>query len=58
MDTGHDRETIHETVEKQRAYFRSGETLDVKWRIAQLKKLKQAVLDYQDELSEALHEDL
>ncbi len=58
MDTGYDRETIHETVEKQRAYFRSGETLDVKWRIAQLKKLKQAVLDYQDELSEALHEDL
>ena len=52
------QETIHGIVETQRAYFRSGETLPVAWRIEQLKKLKQAVLDRQDLLSDALREDL
>lgn len=52
------QETIHEIVEAQRAYFRSGETLDTAWRTAQLKKLRQAVLDREDLLCDALHEDL
>ncbi|MBR5942393.1 MAG: aldehyde dehydrogenase family protein, partial [Clostridia bacterium] len=52
------QESVHETVEKQRAFFRTGATLDVKWRIAQLKKLKQAVLDNKQMLQEALYEDL
>ena len=52
------QETIHGIVEAQRAYFRSGETLDVAWRTAQLKKLKQAVLDREDLLCAALNEDL
>ncbi len=51
-------ETIHAIVEKQRAYFRSGATLDVKWRIEQLRKLKKAVLDHQEMLEDALKEDL
>ena len=42
------QEKIHGIAEAQRAYFRSGETLDVAWRTAQLKKLKQAVLDRED----------
>ena len=32
-------EKIHDTVEKQRSFFRTGKTLDVSWRIEQLKKL-------------------
>ena len=52
------QEKIHGIVEAQRAYFRSGETLDVAWRTAQLKKLKQAVLDREDLLCAALNEDL
>ncbi len=51
-------EQIHEIVRNQRAYFRTGATLDVKERIAQLKKLKQAVIDRTEELETALYEDL
>ena len=52
------RETVHEAVEKQRSYFRTGETLDVDFRIRQLKKLRQAVLEHRSELEAALYEDL
>ena len=52
------QQTIHEIVEKQRAFFRTNATLDVGWRKEQLKKLKQAVIDYQAELEAALYEDL
>ena len=52
------QETIHETVEAQRRFFRSGATLDVGWRIEQLKKLKAAVQAREKELLAALHEDL
>lgn len=51
-------ERIHEIVAAQRAFFRTGATLDVDWRIAQLKKLKEAIGFYQDEILAALHEDL
>ena len=54
----HTQETIRTIVEKQRAYFRTGATLDVNFRIAQLKKLKQAVLDHREQLEAALYEDL
>ena len=52
------QQTIHEIVEKQRAFFRTNATLDVGWRKEQLKKLKQAVIDHQAELEAALCEDL
>ncbi len=51
-------EKIYEIVEKQRSYFRSGATLDVKWRIQQLKKLKAVVIAHEEELEQALYEDL
>jgi aldehyde dehydrogenase (NAD+) len=51
-------EQIHEIVETQRAFFRTGETLDVSWRIQQLTKLKSAVLEHQALLQNALYEDL
>ncbi|MBR3129186.1 MAG: aldehyde dehydrogenase family protein [Clostridia bacterium] len=52
------QETVHAIVEKQRAFFRIGATLDVNWRIEQLKKLRQAVLDHRDMLEKALYDDL
>ena len=49
---------IREIVEKQRAYFRTGETLNIAFRIRQLKALKAAVLAHETELEDALYEDL
>ena len=50
------QEIVHAVVEKQRQFFRTGVTLDVNWRIEQLKKLKQAVMDHRDMLEKALYE--
>ena len=55
---GYTKEDIHQIVLKQKEYFLTGETLPVKFRIEQLKKLKKAILDNQDKLIKALHEDL
>ena len=51
-------EQISEIVAAQRKYFRTGETLPVKWRIQQLKKLKAAVISHAAEFEEALTADL
>ena len=51
-------EKIHELVEAQRRYFRTGVTLDVGFRIEQLKKLKAAVIAREEKLLEALRLDL
>ena len=50
--------SIHETVEKQRAFFRTGQTLDVNWRITQLKKLRDMLKNNEQEIENALREDL
>ncbi|MBO4384910.1 MAG: aldehyde dehydrogenase family protein [Clostridia bacterium] len=52
------QETVHEIVEKQRAFFKTGRTLGVDFRIEQLKKLKKAVIDHKEDLQKALYEDL
>lgn len=49
---------IHAIVEKQRSFFNSGKTLDISWRIAELKKLKKAVLANEEAFEKALYEDL
>lgn len=49
---------IKQIVDKQRRFFRSGATLDVKWRIAQLKRLRDAVAAHEEEFEDALHKDL
>ena len=49
---------IKTVLKKQQDFFRTGQTLDVNWRIAQLKRLKGVVLAYQDEIEEALAQDL
>ncbi len=54
----HTESSIREIVDAQRRFFRSGVTLPVKWRIEQLKKLKNAVLEHEKEFIEALAQDL
>ena len=51
-------EGIHDIVARQRAFFETGETLDVAWRKAQLKKLREAVLAHEAEMEAALADDL
>lgn len=52
------KERIQDIIKNQRSFFRTGETLDVGFRIEQLKRLKKAVLDNKDMLQDALYKDL
>ena len=52
------KENIHETVERQRRFFRSGKTLPVEWRKRQLKRLVNAMKKYEGEITDALNADL
>ena len=52
------KEEIHQIVLGQREYFYSNITLDLNFRIEQLKKLKKAIMDHQEELEKALYDDL
>ena len=52
------KQDIHDIVVKQREYFLTNETLDIKFRIEQLKKLKAGIIKFQDKITNALHEDL
>ncbi len=49
---------IRELAERQHAFFRSGATLDVKWRKEQLKKLRDAIIERREQLEAALEADL
>lgn len=49
---------IQQIVAAQRTFFRSGATLDIRWRIQQLKALKAAVIAHEEAFLHALHEDL
>lgn len=49
---------IRQIVEKQRQYFKSGTTLDVKNRIAALKKLQSCILKNESAINQALKADL
>lgn len=49
---------IQRTVESQRAFFRTGTTLDIKWRLRQLRELRDAVIAHEKEFEDALHADL
>ena len=51
-------EQIRSLLEKQRAYYKSGVTIPVGFRIAQLRKLYAAVKKYETEINDALKEDL
>ena len=52
------QEDIHDIVDVQRAFFNTGITFDVSWRIAMLKRLKLAILENEQFLIDALRADL
>lgn len=49
---------IQSVLQKQKAFFESGETKTLKFRLRQLKQLKKAILAYEDKLYEAIKTDL
>lgn len=49
---------VKDLIQQQRSYFGTGQTKDVDFRLAQLKRLKQAILDYQDAIVDAAKADL
>ena len=55
---GYTESDVQKIVAAQRAFFRTGATLDVSWRLGQLKKLKAAVIAWEDAFEAALAEDL
>ena len=52
------QEQIEALVAKQRAFFASGATLPVEYRIAALKKLRQALTDNEEKIAAAIRSDL
>ena len=53
-----DSKVIHEIVEKQKSFFNTGKTLDIRFRKESLRKLYKAILDNEDALRDALRKDL
>lgn len=51
------KDKISEIISKQRTFFRTGETLDLKFRLKQLKKLYQVIQKYEAEIFDALYQD-
>ena len=49
---------IQALLEQQRAFYKSGATIPVKFRLEQLKKLYATVQKYETEINDALHADL
>lgn len=56
--SGYTVSEIHDIVEHQRKYFRSGQTLSIDFRIRQLKKLKKMIVQNEAEMIKALNVDL
>jgi len=50
--------TVPKSINSMRSFFDSGQTKDINWRIARLKKLKATIEKYEDEICEALKKDL
>lgn len=55
---GNEKERIESIVQSQRRFFLTDKTLDVEFRIRQLKRLRAAVISHEEELKTALAEDL
>ena len=49
---------LDEPLQKQKDYFRTGETRDIEFRISKLKRLKKAIKIYEQKVLEALRKDL
>ncbi len=52
------KEIIQTTISDQRAFYRTGQTRNVKYRIDALKRLKKVIKAHEDEIYEALSKDL
>lgn len=52
------REEVAAVVDRQRRYFRSGATLSVEHRMEALKKLRRMLAEHEQELAQALEQDL
>ena len=57
-DAMYTEDTIREIVDKQREFFYSGKTLDVEFRLRQLRRLKVAIIKNQQVLEDVLYRDL
>ena len=53
-----ERDKFDDLLEAQRAYFRTGATLPVSFRVEMLKKLRAAVAAHEADIARALKEDL
>lgn len=51
------KEDLEKILETQRNFFSSGKTLDINYRLENLKKLRSLILSHEDELNEALYKD-
>lgn len=49
---------LDKLLQKQKDYFRTGETRDIEFRISKLKRLKKAIKIYEQKVLDALKEDL
>ncbi len=58
QETETEKTDIHSLVEKQRAFYDSGQTLSVDFRKQSLEKLRAGIAKYEDEINEALRRDL
>ena len=50
--------SVKDIIRNQREFFATGKTKDVEWRIEQLKRLKQAIIDEQEAIVNAVKADL
>lgn len=49
---------IKTLIQKQRSFFQTGKTLNVEYRIQALKRLKECILKYENEINDAIQKDL
>ncbi|MCR4791023.1 MAG: aldehyde dehydrogenase family protein [Treponemataceae bacterium] len=54
----HTQEELENILNSQKKFFRTGKTFDLSWRIEQLKKLRQAIIEHEEEIEKAMYEDL
>jgi len=52
-----DKEDLRQVLQNQRRFFSTGETLDINYRLRNLKKLRSLILEHENELNVALQKD-
>ena len=49
---------IHDLLIRQKAFFQTGKTLSIPFRMEMLRKLREAVISHEQDLTDALEKDL